>query len=88
MEKYMLPTLSVILLLIIILIFREKRKLIRKSIKSQIVLSFLILIMIILMHIFYENKEDFMVSKILLGIVLILNVFKIYRKIKIENNLT
>ena len=84
----MLPILSVILLLIIILIFREKRKLIRKSIKSQIVLSFLILIMIILMHIFYENKEDFMVSKILLGIVLILNVFKIYRKIKIENNLT
>lgn len=84
----MLPILSVILLLIIILIFREKRKLIRKSIKSQIVLSFLILIMIILMHIFYENKEGFMVSKILLGIVLILNVFKIYRKIKIENNLT
>ena len=84
----MLPILSVILLLIIILIFREKRKLIRKSIKSQIVLSFLILILIILMHIFYENKEGFMGSKILLGIVLILNVFKIYRKIKIENNLT
>ena len=65
MEKYILLVISVILLFIIILTLREKRKIIRKSIKSQIILTFLILIILILMHLFYENKESFTVSKIL-----------------------
>ena len=38
------------------------------------------------MHLFYENNRSFTISKILLGIVLVLNVIKIYRKLKTENN--
>lgn len=38
------------------------------------------------MHLFYENNGSFTISKILLGIVLVLNVIKIYRKLKTEDN--
>ena len=86
MDIYILPILSVILLFIFILIFRKKRKIIRKSLRIQIILSFFILIIITLMHLFYENNRSFTISKILLGIVLVLNVIKIYRKLKTENN--
>lgn len=86
MDIYILPIFSVILLFIFILIFRKKRKIIRKSLRFQIILSFFILIIITLMHLFYENNGSFTISKILLGIVLVLNVIKIYRKLKTEDN--
>lgn len=84
MDKYINISLSLLLLFLLIFAFK-KSKINVKNQNGQIFVSLLIFTLLLFFHFCYDS--GFLISKVLLLVALILNIYKIYRNYTVNKKL-